>query len=149
MSIFSTLAAGLKAKADSLDTEISSSFAAQAAADENYADEKAKSYEEARATRVAENDAKIETKEKLFSNVKSEKEAALSALIGLSTDPGDKNFVDGATVFGAINQLAVENTGWNTYQDNQYAVAIAELTTYKEEVLGSAADFTAAAAYAG
>jgi len=146
-TVFGTLAAGLKAKADALDAEITSAYAAQAAADEAHVEAKAKSYEEARAARIVENDAKIAAKTSAFEASKVAKEAELAALIGLSTDPGDKNFLDGATVFGAINQLAVENVGWNAYQDNQYAVAIAELDTYESDVLGSAADFTAAVAF--
>jgi hypothetical protein len=143
MSIFSNLATSLKAKADALDTEISSAFAAQAAADEAHVEAKTKSYEDARAARIVENDQKIADKNSAFAAEKAAKEAELAALIGLPTDPGDKDLTDGATVLGAINQLAIEYDGWNTYQINQYNAAIDALNGYESDVLGSAADFIA------
>jgi|TARA_R100000081_G_scaffold57848_1_gene28567 hypothetical protein len=146
-TIFGTLAAGLKSKADALDAEINEAFTAQAAADENYADAKTEIYDAARNARAEENDAKIEAKTEALAKAKAEKEEELAALIGISTDAGDR--ILPATVFGAINQLAVENTGWNDYQEAQYKAALEALEEYESEVLGSAEDFTEAVGYAG
>lgn len=147
MSIFSQLATSLKAKADALDTEISSAFAAQAAADDAHVNAKKGEYETARAARIVENDQKIDDKNGALSVEIGEKENELAALIGLPTDAGDKDLTDGATVFGAINQLAIEYAGWQDYQNSQYDAAIAELDLYESEVLGSAADFIAAVGF--
>jgi len=144
-TIFGALASSLVSKSNLLDAEITAAFAAQAAADEAHVEAKAKSYEDERAARIVENDAKIAAKVSDFSDVKAAKEAELAALIGLPTDPGDKNFIDGGTVFGAINQLATEYDGWQAYQNDQYDAAIDELNEYQSEVLGSSADFIAAA----
>ena len=142
-TILNTLAAGLKSKADALDTEVSSAFAAQSTADEAHSGEKSTQYGELKSQRVEENTQKINEKNATFASVKGAKEAELAALIGISTDPGS---LSPSTVFAAINQLAIENAGWNAYQDNQAEAAMAELVDY-EAALGSPADFINAVSY--
>ena len=143
-TILGTLAAGLKSKADALDSEVSAAFAAQHVADEAHSDYKSEIYAELEKQRDAENTQKINEKNATFTSAKEAKEAELAALIGISTNPGS---LSPTTVFSAINQLAIENAGWNAYQDNQAEAAMIELTTYESETLGFSADFVAAVGY--